>query len=472
MRSEAKSRRERPVFLSFLSYLSNLHSLRAVPAFSLFSLLPTHSSLLSPLSFLLALLLLTGCSGAQWAPRLPRLPFLQLGETPAETDEVLRLLFPEEGAVTPALRHQVEAWASDRGMQIEMLIAADYSQELRNRLQGDDPPDLFVVSSFAFPDLAANGLLAPAAAEALNAEEYPPQLAAAFTWPADGEPDLRYCLPREVRTLALVYDSDGLAAAEQSPPTDWETLRAVAEAQTDLDRGRFGLIESPDLSRWLPFLFGAGGRPVDENGRVVLQSPAAEAALDIYIQLFRGDFAGHAGESNSAWAGEVLGKGKGGVAIEGNWIAPFFAAEFPDFRYGVAPLPAGPAGLSRSVAFTSCYAVSARSLPQHRTIAFALAAFLSSPQVVRALPNDGGWMPAHTALQDEWQQHFPHLAAFAQAIPQAWVWQLPVGFDLFLRGFNRGMVKLFAAEIEAADLLAEMQLAGEGIVEREERSKE
>ncbi len=402
-----------------------------------------------PGGLLLLSLLLTGCRGIS----LPALPFFQPAETPTETARNLRLLLPEEGALTAALREQVAAWAADRDMRVDLFTAAAYSQELRNRL---DPPDLFIVSGFTFPDLAADGFLAPAAEDTLDPEGYPPHLAAAFIWKG-----VRYCLPREVRTLALVYDSAGLAATEQLPPTDWETLQSVAVAQTDLNSGRFGFIESPDLSRWLPFLYGAGGALIDENGRMALKSPAAATALDLYIQLFRDNFAGHPGESNSAWAGEVLGKGKGGMTIEGNWVVPYFAAEFPTFRYGVAPLPVGPARLNPSLAFTSCYAVSAQS--QQTAEAFALATFLNSPKVVRSLPNDGGWMPAQTALRKEWQQDFPHLAAFAEAVPQARVWQLPVGFDLFLRSFNRGMVQLFAAEIEAANLLAEMQRVGEGI---------
>lgn len=398
-------------------------------------------------------LLVSACNGM----RLPSIPFFQASATPPATEPTLRLLVPEEGGLTAALRQQVTAWGTGQGVQVKLFTAAAYTQELRALLASDDPPDLAIVSSFTFPALAVDALLAPAPAGTLDPAGYPTQLAAAFIWE-----EVRYCLPREVRTLALVYDKEGFDRAGQGPPTDWESLRTVAIEQTDLNTGRFGLIESPDLSRWLPFLYAAGGTLIDENGHVTLQTPAATTALDLYIQLFRDNFAGHAGESNSAWAGEVLGKRKGGMAVEGNWIVPYLAAEFPAFRYGIAPLPVGPAQVNPSVAFTSCYAVSARS--QRTTEAFALATFLNSPHVVRSLPNDGSWMPAQTTLRDEWQQTFPHLAAFAEALPQARIWQLPLGFDRFLRSFNRGMVQLFAADIEAADLLAEMQRVGEEIL--------
>ena len=414
------------------------------------------------LGLLLLTLLLGGCDALPFRPSLPELPFLRLGKEPDKAARNLRLFLPEEGQVTEALQGHITAWAAARELQVDLYSAADYGLELRKRLAREDPPDLVVVSSFLFPDLVAEGLLAPAEQGLLDPKGYSPQLAAAFTWPSDEASVARYCLPREVRTLALVYDSEGLAAASHAPPTDWETLRAVAVGQTDLERNRFGFIESPDLSRWLPFLYGAGGTIIDESGSMALHSPAAASALDWYIQIFRDNFAGHAGESNSEWAGEVLGKGSGAMSIEGNWVVPYFDTEFPSFRYGVAPLPAGPAKLSYSLAFTSCYAVSAGS--PRKSEAFELADFLSGPDVVGSLPNDGGWMPARTSLRDAWKERFPHLAAFADAVGAAKVWQLPPGFESFLHSFNRGMAQLFAAQVEAADFLAELQELGETLL--------
>ena len=412
---------------------------------------------------LLLALLLNGCDALPSRPRLPELPFLQpQGESDAAAPP-LHIFLPEEGDVTEALRGRVVAWAAASELQVNLTTSDDYYQELGGRLAGEDLPDLVLVTGFLFPELASGGLLAPAEEGFLDPADLPPRLAAAFTWPSEGAAALRYCLPREVRTLALVYDSEGLAAAGHPPPTSWDSLRAVAIGQTDVDRNRFGFIEAPDLSRWLPLLYGAGGTIIDGSGGMALESPAAGAAMDWYIRIFRDNFAGHAGESNNEWAGEVLAKGKGGLTIEGNWIAPYFEAEFPGFQYGVAPLPSGPAGLNTSVAYTSCYAVPSGS--SRREDAFELAAILSGPDVVGSLPNDGGWMPALNGMREEWKRKFPRLSPFADAVPTAAVWQLPPGFDTFLRSFNRGMVQLFAANVEAADFFAELQELGETLLE-------
>lgn len=414
------------------------------------------------IGLLLLVALLSGCNALPIRPRLPELPFLKLRSESDAVARPLQLFFPEEGLVTEALQSHIATWAEGKELSVQLATSADYSQDLVDRLSRNEPPDLVVVTGFLFPDLASRGLLAPAEEGLLDPIGYPPQLSAAFTWPGDEAASMRYCLPREVRTLALVYDSSGLAAEGQSPPMSWESLREVAVGQTDLERNRFGFIESPDLSRWLPFLYGAGGTITDESGGMALQSPAAAAAMDWYIQIFRDNFAGHAGESNNEWAGEVLAKGKGALTLEGNWIAPYFESQFPAFRYGIAPIPLGPAGLNTSVAYTSCYAVSADST--RKSDAFELAALLTGHHVVGSLPNDGGWMPALNELRDDWVGSFPRLAPFADAVPTARVWQFPPGFDTFLNTFNRGMAQLFAAHIEARDFFAELQELGETLL--------
>ena len=418
-----------------------------------------------PLHFGLLLLavLLSGCSAQPFRPRLPELPFLKPRSESNDPARPLRLVVPEEGGTTQALRSQIDSWAEGKQLTVELSTSSAYDQDLVDLLSGEDPPDLVVVSAFLFPDLAHQGLLAPADQGLLDPAGFPPQLAAAFTWPGDATGLRRYCLPREVRTLALVYDGAGLAALGLPPPNGWESLREVAVGLTDEESNRFGFIEAPDLSRWLPFLYAAGGTIIDENGAITIDSPPAAAAMDWYIQIFRDNFAGHAGESNNEWAGEVLAKGKGGITIEGNWIAPFFESRFPAYQYGVAPIPSGPAGLNTSVAFTSCYAVSAASARKDH--AFELAAFLSSPDVVGSLPIDGGWMPAHNQLRDVWKRRFPSLVPFADAVATARVWQLPPGFSIFLDSFNRGMVHLFAATVEAPDFFAELQELGETLLE-------
>jgi len=401
---------------------------------------------LASAALLLVLLALAGCSLSR-----EQLPLVGPRPTPTPPYRTVTALLPDE-----PINEQIRQYDRERlDLLVDIQTEPAYSARLRAALESDNPPDLVVVDSFAFPDLAAAGLLLAPGDRLLPPDDFYPALAAAFVWQGQ-----RYCLPREARSLALIYNSGQFAKAELAPPRNWQEMRAAAAAVTDLNIGSFGLIISPDLSRWLPFLYQAGAAVIDESGQVVIDSPVAAAAIDFPLTTFRDNFAGQPAETNSSWVGEVLGKGKGGMAVEGNWIVPYLAAEFPDFAYGVAPLPSGPGGRG-TVAFTSCYAISARS--RNPTDAVALVNWLTSPPIQRMWPADGSRMPPLRSLRDEWLTAFPALAPFLTGLDEAQVWQLPPGYGPFLESFNRGMLTLLAADIETADFLSQMQRAAEGI---------
>ncbi len=391
-------------------------------------------------------LLLSGCQSAfSW-------PWPERERTDANDVTPLSLLIWPEGDALSLLQGQIDAFeAAHPGFQVELQISPDPLADLR-RATPQQPLDVVIIDAFAFPTLAADGLVLPLPTEA-GSDDFYPRLIDAFR-----HEDTLYCLPREVRTLTLVYAADDFADLGQTVPRTWDELRQRAASLTEPNSGRFGLIVAPDLSRWLPFLYGSGGALTGADGALTLDTPQALAALEFYIDLFRANVAGQPAESNSSWAGEVMGKGKGSMALEGTWVVPYFAAEFPDFKYGVASIPAGPSGRG-SVAFTSCYAVAATS--PHAEAAFALATFLSSRAAQEARLGLTGFMPPRLSLRQAWLAAFPSLAPFMDAVDTATVWQLPANSDALLRTFNRRMLDLFAADIEPADLLREVQQVGQ-----------
>ncbi len=408
---------------------------------------------------LLSLWLLSGCSSLS-QPDFSRLPLPWRADAAEDAAVPLRLLVWDEGEQTERLRQALADFeAQTPGVAVELVVADGYEAEVQRRMAEQTLPDLLLVDSFHFPALVAEGRLSPAQGRLDAEDDFYTKLVDAFRH--DGS---LYCLPREVRTLVLIYARADFAPKGLEPPRTWDETRQIAEELTDLNTGSFGLIVSPDLSRWLPFLYQAGGEIMDAEGRMALDTPAAAAALDYYIAIFRDNFAGQPGESNSSWAGEVLGKRKGSMAVEGNWIVPYFADNFPDFSYGIAPLPSGPGGRG-SVAFTSCYVVSAASSRPDQ--AFALANFLTSTEIMQSLTSTPAFMPTRLSLRAVWIDQFPALSPFLDALPDARVWQLPPGFDAFLRTFNRSMLTLYSADIEAADLLDNMQRLGTLILSRQ-----
>ncbi len=400
-------------------------------------------------------LILAGCAG--WEPPsvdLPSIPWLSRDRSPTPQVTPLSLWVWDEGPERRASleRALAQFQKAHPDVTVELTVLDDYAAQLQAALERGQPPDALLVDGFRFPQLASAGHLAPGQGRLDGPEDFYPQLVPAFTLEGAA-----YCRPREVRTLALISNQEALAEAGLQPPTTWEELRQAAELLSDPNGNAFGLIIAPDLSRWLPFLFQAGGQLFDSEGRLALDSPQALQALNFYLQLFRDNVAGQPAESLSSWAGEAFGKGKGAMTLEGNWIVPYLAAEFPDVAYQVTPLPQGPGGRG-TVAFTSCYAVAAAS--PHPALAFQLVNFLTGAQVMADWPPDGGAMPSRLSLASSWRQAFPALAPFLDGVGEARVWQLPPGQENVLPVFNRRMLQLFAAEIEPEDLLfAVMQAA-------------
>ncbi len=67
---------------------------------------------------------------------------------------------------------------------------------------------------------------------------------------------------------------------------------------------------------------------------------------------------------DAGWGGEAFGTGKAAMTIEGNWIKGAMTSDYPDVKYTVAPMPAGPAGRARCC---SPSAGASRRSPRPRT---------------------------------------------------------------------------------------------------------
>lgn len=407
---------------------------------------------------LFSLFLLCGCSTPRLDEQIAEIRSLVQGPPTPPPPVTLTFLVPADPPYERWLSAEIDRFETfEPSIKIELRTSERYEADLRQTL-AQDPPDIFLVDSLLFPELYADGALAEPPEIMTVPGTIDSRLLNAFR--IDGR---QFCIPHEFRTLALIYDRMGFAREGLTPPSDWDQLVAASERLTDLNRGSFGTILSPDLSRWMPLLLQAGANLTGADGSPTIDSPQALHALQTFIQLFRDNFAGYPAESNSGWAGEVLGKGYGSMVFEGNWIIPYLEDEFPDFEYGVAPLPAGPAGAA-TLAFTSCYVIASSS--SYLDEAMTFLGFLQTPAVASRAPIVPERIPAQDAQQEIWANTFPELTPFLEGLDSAQVWQMPPGYGLVLRGFNRRMLSLFRATIESEDLLREIQQVAESVTNR------
>lgn len=412
------------------------------------------------------LLLTVGCERLA-LPALPQLPQLW-GAPPTPTavpitTELRLATWPASSAIDHYFQQRIATYQERApGTQITLQVLPDYVTRLRTLLENEAPPDVVRLNAFLLPDLVERGLLAPLPAALAAQADLPPLLQQMSA--VDGTP---YCLPHEVNTLALLYNRAHFDAVQLAYPTadwTWETLRTTAEQLTDGNTGRYGLVLPADVSRWLPFLYGAGGTVTDSTAMsMTINSAGGMAALEFYSNLVLDGMAATPVGLGNIWAGEAFAQEHAAMSIEGNWMIPYLAEVAPTLAYSVAPLPVGPTGQA-SLAFVNCYAISAGTA-DHKA-AVALLESLTDAESQRQWFALTAALPAHSALLPAWTLAYPTQAAFGQALAYSYPWQLPPNFQPVVDGMNDGIQRIFGGFVLADTVLAEAEAAGNERLQR------
>lgn len=352
--------------------------------------------------------------------------------------------------------------AANPDVQVQLNLVPDFDTKLQTSLAGGAPPDVFYIDSFKLPDFVAAGSIDAIGNEMENPDDFYPNLREAFT--IDGT---FYCPPKDFSTLALQYNTDLFDAAGVEYPTadwTWDDLRAAAEALTDEESGTYGLVLSPDLARWIAFLYQAGGSITNEDfTAMTLDTEEARQAMEFYVGLVQDGYAAQPSDLDSGWPGEAFGKGRAAMAIEGNWIVPFLADQYPDLNYDIAQLPAGPGGQA-TMSFTVCYGIPANAA--NREASIRLINYLTGPEGMEAWTNLGLAMPTRESLRAGWLEQFPELEPFLNGADYAYPWQFRPGFQDVLDTINAGLQQAFTGTTTVDQVLEEAQQVGTEVLNR------
>ncbi|GAA0457462.1 hypothetical protein Ade02nite_06550 [Paractinoplanes deccanensis] len=319
----------------------------------------------------------------------------------------LQIMIASSGdAETKAVQAAAAEWASGSGNKATIIPAQDIVQQLGQGLAGSNPPDVFYVDAARFADYASVGALDPYAQGLAGSDAFLPNLRQSFTY--DGK---LYCLPKDTSTLALqintgLWQKAGLTDADV--PTTWDQLRATAEKIKA--KGITPLAIGDTRDRIGAFLVQAGGWWVSPDGKqATADTPQNEQALTYVQGLLKDGLAKYPKALDAGWAGEAFGKGKVAMTIEGNWIKGALSADFPDIKYKVVELPAGPKGKG-TLSFTQCWGIAAKSKFKQQAVAFVQAMTTADEQL--GFAKAFGVMPSRQDAQASYQQQYPDDAPF------------------------------------------------------------
>jgi multiple sugar transport system substrate-binding protein len=379
-----------------------------------------------------AALVLAGCAGG--------------GGGDSENQSLTVLIGTSGDAETAAMEAAGEAFTAESGVDVEIVVASNLTEQLAQGFSGDDPPDLFYMSWDQFQTYAGNGYLENYAGDLPNAGDFYPAFADTYTY--DGE---FVCAPKDFSTLGLIINTDKWAEAgltDADIPTDWDSLTAAATALTTADT--VGLSFGQEYARLGVFMNQAGGSIVDGD-EIVADSPENLEGLEYVKSLYDAGVLRFPAEIDSGWGGEALGSGRAAMVIEGPWIKGI-AGDFPDTNYASYELPAGPGGPS-TFSFTNCWGIPEGSPTADAAEDFV--EFLTSDDQQVAFGDAFGVIPSTESAATIYADAHPENAAFVAGADYA---VTPVNFAgsaSVISEFNARLADFGTADF--ASILADFQ---------------
>lgn len=164
-----------------------------------------------------------------------------------------------------------------------------------------------------------------------------------------------YGLPLDTNTRILFYnqalfDEAGITAA----PTTMEEFLAVCDQIKALNKPDTYCYAEGGTDPWnmAPWIWINGGALTDDTytrATGYLNSEATVGAVTMVRDWLDSGLMSPSILGGGIATSEAVAKGQAAIIVDGPWMPPIFAAQFPDFQYGLAPMPAGPGGTSSVV---------------------------------------------------------------------------------------------------------------------------
>lgn len=223
----------------------------------------------------------------------------------------------------------------------------DLHQKLITAVAGDQLPDLVRADIGWVPELANLGVLVPLSEEMPDFQEladntFPGSLAT-NKWK-----DAYYGLPLDTNTRVMLYNSEVFATAGVEVPSSVEDLLEAAPALKEA--GAFAFADN-GASGWnvLPWIWSAGGDITNDDvtqSTGYLNSPESiegiQTLVDMYNEGYLPDII--LGDSGGLATSDGLATGAYATILDGPWMYPIFAGQYPDFELSAAQVPAAGGG--------------------------------------------------------------------------------------------------------------------------------
>jgi ABC-type glycerol-3-phosphate transport system substrate-binding protein len=323
-----------------------------------------------------------------------------------EEQEVFRTFIEEFEQANPDIKVETVNIPFD-GMEPKILTS----------LATETAPDIGRVDVAFLPKLAIRGALHPL--DAHGAREIKDEIrpVAMGSCLIDGK---IYGIPDQVNGLCLFYNKDLFRDAgldPEKPPQDWEEFVKYAQQITDREKGIFGFGMRNSLWWSLPFIYSFGGDFLTPDmKKCALTSDEAVAGFQFKVDLYsKYNVEGGAWRSGGIRDDMGFQNRKYAMIFNGPWATQGLAGGGIDF--GVALVPAGPAGRATNVGGNNLVVF---STSEHPAEACRFMMFVASKESQAKWANVLGQIPVNV-LSDDLVDHtkHPYLKVFMEQMKYA-----------------------------------------------------
>ena len=253
-------------------------------------------------------------------------------------------------------------------------------QKLLTATAGGTLPDVVRSDIIWVPELANLGVLVPLDQQMKDFKQLAkvtfPGALATNAWKGH-----YYGLPLDTNTRVQMYNAQTLQAAGiNSPPKTFAQLRTDAAA---LKAKGFYAFADGGTGGWsiLPWIWSAGGTLTNKGytkATGYLNSPASVTGVQLLVDLYKqGAIPNLIVGGGGLQTSDGLAKGNYATILDGPWMFPIFAGQYPSFQLKTALVPAGPTGKSISVVGGEDIVMTKAS--KHKDAAATFIRFMLSP---------------------------------------------------------------------------------------------
>lgn len=151
-----------------------------------------------------------------------------------------------------------------------------------------------------------------------------------------------YGMPWLAGTRVLFYNRQLFRQAGLNPdlpPQTWNDFLDAAKKIHNPAEGRYGFGMNAGeghilYKKFMPFVWGNGGRILDDNGNFVFDSPQTRQALEFYLKLKDYSYS-----EKQDLLDDAFKRGTLGMTVSGSWNFARYPKDAPNLDFGVALLP-------------------------------------------------------------------------------------------------------------------------------------